>query len=200
MDIEHEFKQKMHVDVLFDTSMLKVLIPIVTATLILYVMCFQSPECRILIYLIWYASFVILLLKERTMVEVTPHMIIIQRPLFHPLIIDKRSITDVQVKKNTNNIVRWSTFIILLILTGYLTYEAFYDVVHSISGTTLASGILLIMYEFWIVFLLAVLLMGIWKKIPYSNLLKVNTDKSYFIFYSQETEELKKKIEEQDTA
>ncbi|WP_340819859.1 hypothetical protein [Methanolobus sp. WCC4] len=198
MDIEHEFKQKMHVDVLFDSSMLKVLGAMVAATLILYILCFQSPECRILIYLTWYAGFIVLLLKERTVVELTSHMIIVHRPLFHPLIIDRQNITDVQVKKNTNYPFRWGLYMIALIIAGSLAYDSFYDILSGIHGRTITGEILVILSESIFVFLIIVVFIGMRRKLPHPTVLRIDTDKQYFFFYPKETEEFRKRIEAQD--
>ncbi|QLC51078.1 hypothetical protein HWN40_13030 [Methanolobus zinderi] len=198
MNAETDIKQKMHVDIFFDTTILKVLIPVVLVIIILYFLCGQTPECKILIYFSLYLSFILLLLKDNTVVEITTQMAIIHRPFFAPIIIDKRRIKDIQIKKNTNPIFRYLIFIILLLLTVYVAYHRLQDVLYAIQGETLTQGILVILYEFWLVFLLMVILYGIWIKLPYSTLLRVDTDKSRFIFYSQETATLKKRIEAQE--
>lgn len=193
-----DIKQKIHVDVSFDTAMLKVMVAMIVATLILYALCFRSPECKILIYLTWYAGFIILLLKERTIVEVTPYMIIIHRPLFHPLIIDKQSINDMQIRKNTNYPFRWLLYSLSLILTGYLAYNSFHDILQGIQGRTLTGEILVILSGSIFVFLIIVVFIGMWKKLPHSTVLRIDTDKQYFFFYPKETEEFRKRVEAQD--
>ncbi|WP_407283117.1 hypothetical protein V7O61_00120 [Methanolobus sp. WCC1] len=193
-------KQKMQVDITFDKSMLKVLVPMIVGTLILYALCLQSPECKVLIYAIWYIGFIILFVKERTQVEINPHMIIIHRPLFSPLVITKKEIKDVQIKKNRNYAYRLSMVFILLLLTAYLTFKAVQDIHYEIAGVTFMEGINIFLYEFWIVFLSAVVIINLLKRLPYTNLLRVDTDKSKFIFYSKEPDELKRIIETQETA
>ncbi|ETA67973.1 hypothetical protein MettiDRAFT_1414 [Methanolobus tindarius DSM 2278] len=200
MNTDTHFKQKMQVDITFDKSMLKVLVPMIVGTLILYALCLQSPECKVLIYAIWYIGFIILFVKERTRVEINPHMIIIHRPLFSPLVINKKEIKDVQIKKNRNYAYRLSMVVILLLLTAYLTFKAVQDIHYEIAGVTFMEGINIFLYEFWIVFLSAVVIINLLKRLPYTNLLRVDTDKSKFIFYSKEPDELKRIIETQETA
>ncbi len=198
MNAETDIKQKMHVDVFFDTTILKVLIPVVLVIIILYFLCGQTPECKILIYFSLYLSFILLLLKDHTIVEITTHMIVIHRPFFAPVVIDKKEIKDIQIKKNTNPIIRYFMFIFPLLLTVYVAYHRLQDVLYAIQGETITEGVLVILYEFWLVFLLMVILYGIWIKLPYSTLLRVDTDKSRFMFYSRDTETLKKRIEAQE--
>jgi hypothetical protein len=200
MNTDALLKQKMQVDITFDKSMLKVLVPMIVATLILYALCLQSPECNVLIYAIWYIGFTILFVKERTQVEINLHMIIVHRPLFSPLVINKKEIKDVQIKKNRNYAYRLSMVFILLLLTAYLTFKAVQDIHYEIAGVTFMEGINIFLYEFWIVFLSAVVIINLLKRLPYTNLLRVDTDKSKFIFYSKEPDELKRIIETQETA
>ena len=190
----------MQLGMTFDKSMLKVLVPMIVATLILYALCLQSPECKIMMYAIWYIGFIILLVKERTQVEINPHMIIIHRPFFSPLVIDKKDITDVQIRENTKYAYRLTLLTLLFILTVYLGFKAGQDFLYGIAGASLTEGISLLLYEFWFIFLAAIIVMNLLKRLPYSSLLRVDTDKSSFIFYSKETEELKKIIETQDFA
>lgn len=188
MNAETDIKQKMHVDVFFDTTILKVLIPVVLVIIILYFLCGRSPECKILINFSLYLGFILLLLKDHTIVEITTYMIVIHRPFFAPIVIDKKEIKDIQIKKNTNPIIRYFTFIFPLLLTVYVAYHRLQDVLYAIQGETITEGVLVILYEFWLVFLLMVILYGIWIKLPYSTLLRVDTDRSKFTFYSKDTE------------
>jgi hypothetical protein len=199
MNTYTQFKQKMQVDITFDKSMLKVLVPMVVATLILYVLCLQSPECKVLIYAIWYIGFIILFIKERTQVEINPHMIIVHRPLFSPLVINKKDIKDVLIRENKSYAYRLSMIIILLILTIYISYKASQDFFYGITGVSFIEGINLFLYDFWFVFLEAVIIISLLKRLPFSNLLRVDTDKSKFIFYSKKPDELKRIIETQET-
>ncbi|SDG32170.1 hypothetical protein SAMN04488589_2691 [Methanolobus vulcani] len=200
MNTDNQFKQKMQLDMTFDKSMLKVLVPMIVATLILYALCLRTSECKILIYVIWYMGFIILLIKERTQVEIDPHMIIIHRPLMSPLVINKKDIKDVQIKKNRNYAYRLAIVTILLFLTIYISYKSGQDFFYGIAGVSLMEGINLFLYDFWLIFLEAVVIINLLKRLPYSNLLRVDTDKSNFIFYSKEPEELKRIIETHETA
>ena len=181
MNTDTLFKKKMQVDITFDKSMLKVLVPMIVATLIAYTLCLQSPECKVLIYAIWYIGFIILFIKERTQVEIDSHMIIVHRPLFSPLVINKKDIKDVQIKKNRNYAYRLAIVILLLILTIYLSYKYGQDFFYGIAGVSFMEEINLFLYDFWFIFLEAVVIISLLKRLPYSNLLRVDTDKSKFI-------------------
>ncbi|MDI3485265.1 MAG: hypothetical protein PWQ50_485 [Methanolobus sp.] len=193
-------KQKMQVDITFDKSMLKVLVPMIVGTLILYALCLQSPECKVLIYAIWYIGFIILFVKERTRVEINPHMIIIHRPLFSPLVINKKEIKEVHIRKNRSHTYRLLQILLLLAFVIYLIYKAGHDLLYGVSGLSLTESVYILLYEFWFIFLAAAIIVNLLKKLPYSRLLRVDTDKSKFIFYSKEPDELKRIIETQETA
>jgi hypothetical protein len=200
MNTYGQFKQKMHLDMTFDKSMLKVLAFMVAAILIIYTLCLQTPECKILFYLILYLGFTILYIKDRTQVEIDSHMIIIHRPIFNPIIINKKDITKIQINKNTNFSFHRIQFIFLIALIVALAYNSFYDLLNGIKLTvTMASSLILILHESWIIFMLIIIILNISKRIPYHNLVIVNTEKSNFIFYSKQPEELKRIIETQET-
>jgi predicted neutral ceramidase superfamily lipid hydrolase len=200
MNTDTQFKQKMQLDMTFDKSMLKVLVPMIVATLILYALCLQSPECKILIYAIWYIGFIILFIKERTQVEINSHMIIVHRPLFSPLVINKKDIKEVHIKENRSYTYRLMQILLLLTLVIYLIYKAGHDLRYGVSGVSLTEGMYILLYEFWFIFLAAAIVVNLLKKHSYSNLLRVDTDKSNFIFYSKKPEEMKRIIETQETA
>ncbi|WMW23878.1 hypothetical protein RE474_07135 [Methanolobus sediminis] len=200
MNTDTQFKQKMQLDMTFDKAMLKVLVPMIVATLIVYALCLQSPECKVLIYAIWYIGFIILFVKERTQVEINSHMIIIHRPLFSPLVINKKDIKEVHIRKNRSHTYRLMQILLLFVLPTYLIYKARNDLLYGISGVSLTEGVYILLYEFWFIFLAAAIIVNLLKKLPYSRLLRVNTDKSNIVFYSKEPEELKQIIETQETA
>nr|WP_321496906.1 hypothetical protein [uncultured Methanolobus sp.] len=200
MSTDTQFKQKMQLDMTFDKSMLKVLTFMVAATLIVYALCLQSSECKVLIYAIWYIGFIILFIKERTQVEINPHMIIVHRPLFSPLVINKKDVKKVQIRENRSYKYRMMQILLLLVLTAYLIYKAGHDLRYGVSGVSLTEGVYILLYEFWFIFLAAAIIVNLLKKRSYSSLLRVDTDKSNFIFYSKEPEELKRIIETREIA
>lgn len=200
MNTQSGFKQKMPVDFTLDKNVVKIVVPIAIVSIVLYALCFKSPECEILLYLIWYIAIGLLLLKNRALVEITPHMIIIHRPLFDDIVVNKNDLTKIQVKKDTGYIFRWVVAILLFVLTGYNAYNAFNDTMYEIHGKTMIEGIILVLGEFQTTFLLVVLLLMFFTRLPYPALLRVDTGKSNIVFYSKENEELKRVIEEQDAA
>jgi hypothetical protein len=127
-------------------------------------------------------------------------MIIVHRPLFSPLVINKKDIKEVHIKENRSYTYRLMQILLLLTLVIYLIYKAGHDLRYGVSGVSLTEGMYILLYEFWFIFLAAAIVVNLLKKHSYSNLLRVDTDKSNFIFYSKKPEEMKRIIETQETA
>lgn len=199
MNAQSSFRQKMYMDFTFDRSMLKVFVPMLIIAFVLYVLCFKSPDCKILFYLVWYAGMALLLLTDRRQVEITPHMIIVRRAPFDHVVIDKKDIKKAEILKNTGIFYRASV-IFLSAMTVYLAYNSFNDIIYEVQDNTTSGVILLVLDKFMIISLIAIISILQWAKRSYPALLKVDTGKSSIIFYTRKPGELKKIIELQETA
>lgn len=98
---------KLLVDSSRDAGITSILFPASIAALILLFINKNYSVIDIFAISIFYLAFVILLLQNRTTVEVTPNSIIVHRPLLRSITIPKKSIVKTEVTKNINYRLRW---------------------------------------------------------------------------------------------
>ena len=98
---------KILVDISRDAGIISILFPASIAALILLFINKNYSVIDIFAISIFYLAFVILLLQNKTTVEVTLDSIIVHRPLLRSITIPKKSIVKTEVTKNINYRLRW---------------------------------------------------------------------------------------------
>jgi hypothetical protein len=98
---------KILVDSSRDAGITSILVPASIAALILLFINKNYSVTDIFAISIFYLAFVILLLQNKTTVEVTLDSIIVHRPLLRSITLPKKSIVKTEVTKNINYRLRW---------------------------------------------------------------------------------------------
>ena len=98
---------KMLIDGSRDAGISGILVPASIAALMLIVLNKNYSIIDLFAISIFYLAFVILLLQNKTTVEVTLDSIIVHRPLLRSITIPKKSIVKTEVIKNINYRLRW---------------------------------------------------------------------------------------------
>jgi len=184
-DTQKNRQDKMLVDVPFlDSGMARIFLPVWIAGLMLMLIVNRYSILDFFIILSYYLAFLLLVLQNRTTVELTHGTIIIHRPFLRSIVIQKNEVIKTQVVKNFDHTMRWiiqPVALIVLILLAIRNINAIYINI----GQSFAM--LITMVNIFSIPLLtvmfAVLFYNFEIRTHYMATLNVSTDKRQFMFY-----------------
>lgn len=129
-NMQKKRREKVLVDLPFlDSGMILILLPVGIIGLMLTIIFNHYSILDIFIVLAYYLAFLLLVLQNRTTVELTHGTIIIHRPFLRSIVIQKNEVTKTQVIKNFAHTTRWifrPVALILLILLATHNINAIY--------------------------------------------------------------------------
>jgi len=129
-DMQKKQREKVLVDVPFlDSGMIRILLPVGIIGLMLTIIFNHYSILDIFIVLAYYLALLLLVLQNRTTVELAHDTIIIHRPFLRSIVIEKNEVTKTQVIKNLAHRTRWifrPVALILLILLATHNINAIY--------------------------------------------------------------------------
>ena len=120
-DTQKKRREKVLVDVPFlDSGMIRILLPVGIVGLTLTIIVNHYSILHIFIVLAYYLAFLLLVLQNRTTVELTHGTIIIHRLFLRSIVIQKNEVIKTQVMKNFAHTIRWIIRPVELILLIFL--------------------------------------------------------------------------------
>ena len=129
-NMQKKRRKKVLIDLPFlDSGMIRILLPVGIVGLTLTIIVNHYSILDIFIVLAYYLAFLLLVLQNRTTVELTHGTIIIHRPFLRSIVIQKNEIIKTQVIKNFAHTTRWifrPVALILLILLATHNINAIY--------------------------------------------------------------------------
>lgn len=96
---------------------------------VLFIICFFIPEWRPALYLLMALSFIMYALMnlyldmKRAVIEFLPHSIVLQRPIFRPIVFEKDAVRVVEVKKTCLPVPRWVIALFYLLLVSAVFFS-----------------------------------------------------------------------------
>lgn len=193
MDMQPCLGKIIRVDIARDYSLAKI-ISLLMIPYLFFVLGIFIASFEILAYITWYLGIMVLILWDRTTVEVTNDMIKIHRPFFSPVTLNKQDITETIIENN-NLMLQCIFYLIMLVTLGYLVYGTFSHIQgYQMQNTPLEALIRLILAKFMIISLVSVLFFNAERRLKHSTSLKVNTKDQSFVFYPDKPDEFEKAI------
>ncbi|MDI3485267.1 MAG: hypothetical protein PWQ75_1953 [Methanolobus sp.] len=139
----------------------------------------------ILMYAIWYLSFAVIVLQDRTTIETEQNTIRINRLLFGPRFINKNDITKTEVKKNIHNTYRvlWYALMVAilmnLLISGYHRVQE--NILHNyptneLFFSLLSSSIIIVFF--------CSLFINMESRLRYPSFLEVTANNGKYKFYT----------------
>ncbi len=175
-----------------DTGLAKILIPMLICSFVLQI--YSSPESFISLLAVFmpYLAVLLLALRHRTALEITPDRLILRRPLFRPLMIRKKDIVECSEKKNENRSLRWAIRLLTLAAVLFQALELGARTLQNLEGSApLPAKFSLFLLRLWPIALLLVLYYNVEVLAPYPHSLEIITrSKQKLRFYSRNPKEL----------
>jgi hypothetical protein len=120
-DTQKKRWEKVLVDVpVLDSGMIRIFLPVMIAGFTLMIIVNHYSILDIFIVLAYYLALLLVVLQNRTTVELLHGTIIIHRPFLRSIVIQKNEITNTQVIKNLSHIKRWIIRLVALIVLVFL--------------------------------------------------------------------------------
>lgn len=190
MDGEQGNKQLIHVDIPNDASIFAIfLFPYITMLLLIPLSSYCSA-CEILRYIIFYLSYIALVLQDRTSIEVTDDKITINRFLFGPWVINKKDIILTEAKKNMSYTFRFPGYIFMLIFLVYNINNVYYGIHRAmLNGYPAEELFILFLSRMTIIFLFCALFYILINRLRIQKVLEIRTNDRKYNFYTHDSEE-----------
>ncbi|SFM50689.1 hypothetical protein [Methanolobus profundi] len=193
--MKNDGQEIIRVDIPKDQSLLMILIiPMIIVYFFLIAGIF-SPTFEILAYLLWYLSIVILILQDRTTLNVTNGKIIIRRRFFDHVSLDIKEIRNVRTR-NINPMLRVVVYLCIIGVIGYYgndvlrsiqTYQTLHAPLEATAGLVI-SKITLAVYFY------AAILSRAERRMKHSTCVEARTENGKFVFYPDRPEEFEKSL------
>jgi len=176
----------------WDTGPAKILIPVLICSFVLLIYSPDGSFISLIAVIMLYLAVLLLVLRHRTALEITPDQVILLRPLFRPLMIRKKDIVKCSEKKNENHSLRWA---IRLLTPAAVLFQALELGARTLQkleeSAPLPAKLSLFLLRLWPIALLLVLYYNVEVMAPYPNSLEIITrSKQKLRFYSRNPEEL----------
>lgn len=175
-----------------DTELAKILIPMLICSFALQIYSPSGSVVNLLAVFMPYLAVLLLALRHRTALEITPDRLILRRTLFRPLMIWKKDIVECSEKKNENRSLRWATRLLTLTVVLFQAVELGTRTLQELEESApLPAKLSLFLSRLWPIALLLVLYYNIEILAPYPRSLEVTTrSRQKLRFYSRNPKEL----------
>jgi hypothetical protein len=182
--------EKVRVDIDKNPTWAIIMILVLIATMFFLIMGEAIGFSSSLGYIAWFLGIAVLILYDDTSVYVTDDMILIHRLFFGPVILKKEEITETRVKRNYNPTVRFILYLMMILVSGYLAYDAFFDIQKDMGSNIPLYALLLgfVSNLMLILFYLALFYLLI-KRLQHPDLLQVKTKNRTVKFYPNNPDE-----------
>ncbi|MDY0385524.1 MAG: hypothetical protein RBT65_00050 [Methanolobus sp.] len=190
MDGEQSNKQLIHVDIPNDASAVVIFLFPYIIMLILIPLSSYCSACEILRYIIFYLSYIALVLQDGTSIEVIDNKITINRFLFGPWVINKKDIILTEAKKNLLYTFRFPGYILMLIFLVYNINNVYYGIHRAmLNGYPAEELFILFLSRMTIIFLFCALFYIMINRLRIQKVLEIKTNGRKYKFYTQNPEE-----------
>lgn len=196
MDGKQSNRQLIRVDIPRDLSLAAIIIFPLVMMFILLPLSFFCSFCDILMYLVWYLSFLAIVLQDRTIIETGQNTVTINRFLFGPVIINRDDITKTEIRKNIHHAYRILWYVVMVAMLVNLLLNAYHNIQGDILDNYPAKALFFsfISNSIIIVFFCS-LFFNMERRLRFPSILEVTVNNKKYKFYTREPEELEKLIE-----
>lgn len=196
MDGEQSNKQLLRMDIPNNLSLSVIIIFPLLMMFILIPLSFYCSVCEILMYFIWYLSFLAIILQDRTTIEIGQNTVKINRLLFGPLFINRNDIIKAEVRKNIHHTYRILWYLLMVVTLVHLANNAYYRIQGDILNNYPAEALF---YSFLSSSILIIFFCSIFfnleRRLRFSSILEVTTGNGKYKFYTHSPEELENIID-----
>ncbi|NJD53285.1 MAG: DUF1673 family protein [Candidatus Methanoperedens sp.] len=192
---EHD-RIKILVDSSRDAGIISIILPASIIAFLLLLVNINYNAIDIIAISIFYFAFLILLLQNKTTVELTPHNIIIHRPLLKSVLIQKESIVSINVIKNPGYRFRWILYSFALVGLLFSIEKNITSLYHNAASSAPVIVKFITAYSIpMTTVLVAVIFYNYMVRSYHPAVLKIMTKNREITFYTNNPQELESKLE-----
>ncbi len=192
---EHD-RIKILVDSSRDAGITSIILPASITAFLLMLININYHAIDIIAISIFYFAFLILLIQNKTTVELTPHSIIIHRPLLKSVLIQKESIVSINIIKNPNYRFRWILYPFALVGLLFSIGKNITSLDHNAANSAPVIVKFITAYSIPIAtILVAVIFYNYLVRSYNAAVLKIMTKNREITFYTNNPKELESKLE-----
>jgi len=186
---------KILVDISLDAGIISILLPGSIIAFLLLIININYSVIDIIAISIFYFTFIILLLQNNTTVELTPERIIIHRPLLKSITIPKESIITINIAKNSAYKLRWILYPVALAGLLFLIRKNALSAYLNDANSAPLIVKFITLYSIPLTTVLFAVIFYNYLIRSYNNaFLKITTKNREFTFYTNDPQELVKKL------